>query len=555
MLKTLSRIGWRATAAFLCTLSIAATANAEPFEVSTYRIESDDCPGCAKVYLQTEAQVFEYMDSMRELMSDGKGNGVGPTYNGFEGRPNRKKQVVFVDFDAGGDPTFPVCNSDGTLFGIFNDHIYTPEERKTILARIRNDYSQYKFKITDKRPESGEFTTLFLGQNDAPVIEVPETGQLFCPAGSNITTFPGGGLSILFGRAEGIDFRNQNRDDNAFADGSFWEFLAQLDAQNAEAGFPTNNFEALSGVSPDDFGGDIVAAVSFAVTNQSSNTGAHEVGHLLGLRHQQSLGPPGSGLPDTFRIFPEDFVPVFELGDGEFPFQADETVLHTMASGASVGLPLTGSTLTDRFFSERSAVRLAFNERGRVRFEDDIRAQNLYGYPYVELKMLNTPNTIEIGINAAACYWVESITVQGNIDEVGEIDRYYIWVPEGGDMLNVELISIIGEQLSFDEGILGQVRVYQVDDDGTEELIGINQQSFESVFDAEVFDLVLPEKGWYAIEISAPDEFFPADFDGDFILDPFPISAAGAPELLTGSYSVLIYTFRPEFYEDYEEMH
>jgi len=375
------RAGVKALATVACIMSIGATANAQVLEVSSYRIEAEDCPGCSKPYLSSETEVRDYMESMRQLASDGKG--FGSIYGFFKNRRNADKQVVFVDFDAGGDPTFAVCNSDGTVFGIFNDHVYTKQERQAILARIRYDYRKFNFKITDKEPTDGEYTTLFLGQNDVPV---SEDGQ-FCLGPSNITVFPGGGLSILFGQAEGIDFRNQNMSDNAFADASFWEFLAQLDALNAEAGFPTNNFGALSGISPDDFGGDITAAVSFAVTNQSSNTGAHEVGHLLGLRHQNSFGPPGSGLPDTFAVFPEDFVPVFELPDGDFPFQADETILHTMASGASVGLPLTGSTITDRFFSERSAVRLAFNERGRVKDEQSVRR---WGNDFVPLLPLRT---------------------------------------------------------------------------------------------------------------------------------------------------------------------
>ena len=59
-----------------------------------------------------------------------------------------------------------------------------------------------------------------MGQNDAPED---------CSQGSNITVFPSGGVSILFGRADGIDFLNKNKSDNAFAEASFWEFLAQLD--------------------------------------------------------------------------------------------------------------------------------------------------------------------------------------------------------------------------------------------------------------------------------------------------------------------------------------
>ena len=100
------------------------------------------------------------------------------------------------------------------------------------------------------------------------------------------------------------------------------------------------------------------AAVSFAVTNQGANTGAHELGHTVGLRHQNSFGAPGDGIPNTGAISPFDFVPIFEG-----PSEADETTLHTMASGASVGLPFDGGVNLNRFFSERSATRLAINER------------------------------------------------------------------------------------------------------------------------------------------------------------------------------------------------
>jgi len=42
--------------------------------------------------------------------------------------------------------------------------------------------------------------------------------------------------------------------------------------------------------------------------------------------------------------------------------------------------------------------------------------------------------------------------------------------------------------------------------------------------------------------VTAPDEFFVGDFDGDGILDPLSLTAAGAPELLTGDYSLLVFT-------------
>ncbi|MEL7482418.1 MAG: hypothetical protein AAGJ29_12760, partial [Pseudomonadota bacterium] len=318
----------------------------ERVQLTEYRIESDDCLGCGAVIIRNDLELRNYLNGIStaiEARRSANGVFVGGSASGFaRGRFGAADQVVFLDFDAGGEPTFPVCNDDGSVFGVFLDHVYTPEERDEITARIAADYADFGFEIVQEAPLEGEFTTIAFGQNDFPED---------CSEGSNITVTATGGVSILFGMADSIDFLNTNRADNAFADASFWEFLSQLD--------PTGGtFEAFSGLSVADFGGDLTAAVSAAVVNQSANTGAHEAGHIQGLRHQNSFGAPGDGIPDTGAILPTDFVPIF---DG--PAEASETVLHTMASGASVGLSLEGSTITDRFFSERSAVRLAVNEQ------------------------------------------------------------------------------------------------------------------------------------------------------------------------------------------------
>ena len=499
-----------------------AASAADDFEIVEYRVESDDCVGCGGQYFESPDEARVYLDGVRSFLAAKHGGFFGSFFR--RGEP----QVVFLDFDAGGAPTFPVCTIDAAgnptgVFGIFNDHFYTPEERDEIQARIEADYEKFNFEFVQSPPPAGtDFTTIAFGQNDAPED---------CSQGSNISITATGGVSILFGQAEGIDFRNQNRNDNAFADASFWEFLAQFD--------PTGGtFSALSGLNLADFGGNLVLAVSEAVTNQSSNTGAHEAGHILGLRHQNSFGAPGDGLPDTGAIPPNAFVPVFGG-----PSNASETVLHTMASGASVGLGLTGSTITDRFFSERSATRLAINERGSVTTEDSINNRRFsFLNGLFSLRWIFVPNTIVEGQNADALLRVRARVIEGNIDVEGEKDSYKFFGIKG-EFFNAELISVIGEQLTFEEGILGQVRLFQLNYDGTETLVASNLQSFESLFDAEIFDAVLPKTGFYRVEVSAPDEFFPVDLDGDGVLDPLPISTAGgAPELLTGAYSLQVYT-------------
>ena len=524
--KSSRKTGGIVLAASLSALSIGATANAqEGFEFNKYRIEVDDCPGCSKPTLYTEQDAIDYLADMRRILADGDDGGA-PLYGFFDDDDDDdddEPQVVYIDFDAGqnevnGDQ-FPVCFTDGTIFGIFDDHIYTPEERANILDRIRADYADYNYVITDQIPGRGEFTTLTIGDDAKP---------LDCSEGSNVSVTPTGGLSILFGRAEKIDFRNADKGDDAFADASFWEFAAQ---------FNPAFFESVSGLSIADFG-SLEAAVSEAVTNQTSNTGAHEVGHLQGLRHQNSFGPPGSGIPDTGAILPEDFVPIFD-GPGE----ASETVLHTMASGASVGLSLQGSTITDRFFSERSSIRIAFAEEGKSVSESRIRRGRIV------LSRLDVENTIMEGVNAGADLQVRALTIDGSIDNVGEVDNF-LFNGVAGDMINVELTSVIGRDLSFEEGIIGQVRLYKVNRSGEDTLVASNLQSFESVFDAEIFDALLWENGLYRIEISAPDEFFPFVPDSQ---DPFPLTLAGGGDLLTGQYSAFIYSFRADFDEDDDE--
>ena len=517
---------------FAASFSLPATAQeSEGFEITKYRIDSNDCFECGpSPIIQSADDLQAYLsETSAHLESRRHSNGVF-TISDFKAEIQRRKrqretQVVFLDFDAGGEPTFPVCQDTGmedeagntifTTFGVFLDHVYTQEERDTIQARIEADYSDFNFSFTQTEPVAGDFSTILFGQNDAP---------LDCSEGSNITLTPDFFLNILFGQAEGIDFLNENRSDNAFADASLWEFAAQL----AGPGL----FTALSGLSVDDFGGDLTAAVSEAVVNQSANTGAHEAGHIMGLRHQNSFGAPGDGIPPA--LSPFDFVPVF---DG--PSDATETLLHTMASGASVGLGLTGSTVTDRFFSERSAVRLSVNEQGRIETEDKVARRK----GRLILRNIKVPNTIIEGQNQDARIRARGLVLEGSLDEVGEVDSYFIRARKGL-FFNAEIIPVIVTGETFEEGILGQISIFLQNRDGSETLVATNARSFESLFDTEIFDAVLPENGLYRIEVSAPDVFF-VDLDGEGPLDPLSLSdplEGNAPELLTGNYKVLLFT-------------
>src|SRR5206468_10204343 len=88
----------------------------------------------------------------------------------------------------------------------------------------------------------------------------------------------------------------------------------------------------------------------------SVTIGAHELGHLLGLRHGDAYG----------LIDPSAFLGITPTGERPTHFDlslAPETADHILQSPASVGTTLfdaAGAT----YFGEREALKLAFNDGG-----------------------------------------------------------------------------------------------------------------------------------------------------------------------------------------------
>lgn len=537
--------GVLATGVAAAALCIGGAMAQPSLDISEYRIQSDDCGlnACGMPSFTSEADVIAFFAgdlAARQALADGAGATPGylkwrRSYNPY-GRGD--KQVVFLDFDAGGLPTFPVCFTTGAVFGIFNDYVYSQEERDIIEDRIAADYGKFNYKFTQVEPSVGEYSTLLIGLNDAP---------LDCSQGSNIQLTPAGGLSILFGQAENIDFRNQSKTDAAFTDASLWAFLAQFDAL---AG--TNNLGALSGIptTPD----TIAEVLSLATVNQTSNTSAHELGHIQGLRHHDAIGAPGDGLPSSGVPDPNDFIPVFEG-----PQDASETPLHTMASGASVGLTLTGSTITDRFFSERSAVKLSIARNAERVLEEDFFEKTFWGKTRPRIMPLlpfYVPNTLVEGENAGSKRLdADGLVIAGDISEVGEVDEY-MFFGKKGKFVNIEMVSF--SDTRFLNPVIGAMKLSKVNWDGTRTEVASNIQTFEP-FDPLIFDQELPESGVYVVEVDAPNIVF-IDLDGDGVPDPFPLDETGNGSLRTGDYELAIYSVdgkmgRPRGFNYYKNRH
>jgi len=507
----------------LCAFQTNALADSLADQLTHFRIETNDCPdaGCGNFIGASEQQIADFLAddaqrraaarAMREASSSGgakKKNGQGLGL----GKRNNDAQVVYLDF--AGPPAFLVDDQ----FGLFGEpelvalpaYVYSQAEKDEIQARMEADYEQLNYRFTQSPPGSGDFTTITFYCLDQPCITITPTG----------------GVSILFGRADNIDWRNKNRSDNAFADANFWQFAFLID--------PSGGF--LSGVTglpidPD----DPTAALSTAVVNQSANTGAHELGHIIGQRHHDSFGAPGDGLPPSGVPNPAEFFPIFP-GDQD----AGETFLHLMASGASTGLTLAGSANRDRFFSERATVKNGTAARGRLISEAAATGNS----GRVKLHNLVVSNPVLVGENADGRLDVDSITIQGFLDRPGfpnelndpEVDRYR-FRGEAGRFFNAEVIS-------FSDGgvtnpVIGGLTLYYVEGDGSLAPVAANLQTFEP-FDPLILDFPLPFDGDYVLEFTAPNLIlFPGAAPGEFL--SFPLDQTGNAGLRTGDYELLLY--------------
>jgi len=409
-------------------------------------------------------------------------------------------QVVVLDFEIG-DPTF-----SGALFGIpftLPDHVYTEVEKEEIKARLEADYAPYNFDFVFEAPASGDFVTLQFNSNDAP-------------GDGTAGILPTGG--ILFGSAGELDFGNDSRSVTAINDANFWTALVFLDPF---FGFPPGGIlELFSGIDVDqdglgpDTGLTVEEALSLAIVNQSANTGAHELGHGLGLRHYDAFGPIGGGLPDTGTPEPEAFFPVFAG-----PQNGDETTLHLMASGASSGLGLEGSGNANRFFSERSAIKLAINERGRFVTDDQANSGQ------AKLKKLQVVNPILEGDNADGRIDVRNIVIEGTIEELDEVDTF-TFSAKAGEVFNAEMISTVEAGFFPDfDGLFGRLTLFSKDKRGNMTEIASNDDEFES-FDSFLIDVTLPVNGTYVLQADAPASV-QFDITGDGIPETVPLALFG----------------------------
>lgn len=325
------------------------------------------------------------------------------------------QQVVFLDFDSATQPF---------------EWQYTAQQRADILARLQAIYSPFGVVVTldmaqakTASADDGGFTTIRF--NDGP-------------AG---------------GSSDQIDWRNLN------AVGT-----AHINAAALLGGLDTSISPPLTG--------DNVVALSYTIA-------AHELGHLMGLRHGDAFGAIGAG--DT-----------------------SETIRHIMASPDSLGISVYDS-LQYPYIGEREAIKLAFARNG-VAITEPVAPHGTLATaaPLGALPGLTVPNTLQLGddnygvAGAPNTFTVDAQDVAGSLSTAGETDIYAFTATQG-QLFTFELMSTTLKRFAgsnFDPVL----RLY--DPNGA--LLAVNDNDFESL-DATLRDVTLPTDGTYYLEVAAAD--------------------------------------------------
>jgi len=308
------------------------------------------------------------------------------------------------------------------------------------------------------------------------------------------------------------------------------------------------------------------AATSENYVKLSAKLAAHELGHLLGLRHQDSFGPIGTGVHNPPGA--GAYNPVFSGPTGGF-----ETFDHIGGSPASVG-STRFSDLNDLFFGEREAVKLSFANSNPAQTTFLNAGGNNTQSTAAALTPISivVPNTLSRGLNVNKKFDAQITSIVGRIEVNPATQRsksdWYSFTARAGDLINIDVLS--NSVARFGTGADGKltpndyldtiVRVYNANGELVpyHDGLAVNDDTFEPT-DSSIVDLLLPTDGTYYIEVDSFNRF------GDALGNPqnplSPLNPANPNNILsnadflkrfqdsvndtdTGRYQLMMFNFR-----------
>jgi len=403
--------------------------------------------------------------------SDGYGTATG----GARGQT----QWVLLDFDTQTDVAA-------------GEHEYTAAEREAIRARVETIYRGPDsvnpwFDVRVVLAASG----IPAGVSDYVSITFNDTPAFGRPGGLASEIDPG---NLSFGGTAVVQV-------NGLLGG-----VITADDTGGEGG----DADAYKGYQPG-FGDEQIGAAKPDATSEnfvllSAKIAAHELAHLMGLRHQDSFGPIGFGVHDP---------PGVNGYNPQFPGPAGgvETFDHLLGTGASVGSDRFND-LRNLFFGEREAIKLALSvsDHSQTFATESTSAHGTYlTAQALALTTVAVPNTLSTGLHQNKSIYVQMKSVVGSIavdSATGKSQNdWYSFNGSAGDVVNLDLYSnsLTRYGTAADNYIDSIVRVWYVQGGVLTEVpwftsTAVNDDIFEPT-DSSIVDLLLPVTGTYYIEV------------------------------------------------------
>lgn len=272
---------------------------------------------------------------------------------------------------------------------------------------------------------------------------------------------------------------------------------------------------------------DLLASLSVPVTTPnivraSTNLAAHELGHILGLRHYDSFGPPEMGMPAG--IAP-DFTPAYPG-----PTSASSTTKHVMALSSTIGLSAGNLLDPDLHFGFREAIKLRMAEHPEdMEVPGDKTPMTAQPMSFSSIGVPNTmlghpDGTLFGSPSFSAAVDVIGGTLSEGLGTEGVpivLTDYYSFSGTAGETVVIEVMS---EILDWRFSDITDPVLFLLDDGGLPVGTYFFNANEHETTDSLLFDITLDHTGTYIIEIGP---------------------AAASDPMMAGAYELFVYRFNP----------